>query len=259
MSNTELVPERSEELRQLNQKLATLTTRATDLQVRDQTGCIEAKTLKLDLAAYVKAVRYQTGPEIEIKKEELRNLQSQEKMLLSPAETALDVVNRRLKDWENEERRKAEEEQRRINEENRIKAQQQADAERKEREKQAEIDRKAREKEIEQQRKSGEIKAREAERLKKEAAEAAQRERDRAAADAQKVVENAQQVTVKPNIPAVAGTVSRVNWKFRMVNPKAIPAKYLVPDDVAIGQMVRKTQDKEKAQAECPGIEVYQD
>ena len=129
--------------------------------------------------------------------------------------------------WENEERRKAQIEQDRINEENRIKAQQQAEAERKEREKQVEIDRKAREKEIEQQRKAGEIKARGAEKLKKEAAEAAQREKDRAAADAKVVAQNVPQVEVRPNIPAVAGTVSRVNWKFRIVNPQAIPRKYL--------------------------------
>jgi len=36
-----------------------------------------------------------------------------------------------------------------------------------------------------------------------------------------------------------------------------IPRKYLTRNDAGIGAMVRAKKDKEKAEAECPGIEVF--
>ena len=66
-------------------------------------------------------------------------------------------------------------------------------------------------------------------------------------------------VQVKPNIPTVAGTVSRQNWKFRIVDANKIPHLFLMPDEVRIGRMVRDIKDKQKAEVECPGIEVWAD
>jgi hypothetical protein len=241
----------------LQKKLEELKGRAESLVVRGPDDVILAKNLKLDIGAYVKAVKFQTGPDIETKKEELRALQSQEKMLLAPAEQILEIEEGKRKAWENEERRKAEEEQRRINEENRIAAEKKAAEERAEREKIAKAEREAREKEIAKQRAAGEIKAREEAKLRKEAAEAEERERQRAAEDAKKAAESAPQVTVKPNIPTVQGVASRQNWKFRFVDPNRVPRPYMMPDEVKIGQMVRATKDKKAAEAMCPGIEVW--
>jgi hypothetical protein len=266
-------------LEALQQKLGALKGRAESLIVKDQETCIVAKQLKLDIQAYQKAVKFQTGPDIEIKKEELRALQSQEKMLLAPAETILEISERKRRDWENEERRLAEEETRRENEERTIRAEAKAKAEREERERiaaeqrrNAELiaaqERREREKAADAARKAGEIGKREAERQKREAeekaaearkaaAEAEARERERAAQDAKLAVDNVPKVIVKPNIPAVAGTVSRRNWKFKVVDAAKLRREYLMPDEVKIGEDVRRIKDKDKAEAECPGIEVW--
>ena len=90
MSTTELIHV-SAALDALQKKLQGLKDRADSLHVTDQQTCIVAKNLKLDIQAFVKAVKYQTGPDIEIKKGELRQLQEQEKMLLAPAEAMLET------------------------------------------------------------------------------------------------------------------------------------------------------------------------
>lgn len=61
---------------------------------------------------------------------------------------------------------------------------------------------------------------------------------------------------VKPAIPSLPGVRSFRQWKFKIVNEARIPRKYLIPDEAAIGKMVREFQDKEQAERECPGIEV---
>jgi hypothetical protein len=241
----------------LQKKLQVLKDRADALVVKDQEGCILAKNVKLDIQAYMKAVKFETGPDIEVAKERLRALQAQEKMLLSPAELMLETADNKRKSWEEEERRKAAEEQRRINEENRIAAEKKAREEQAEREKQAKIEREAREKEIAKQRAAGEIKAKEEARLRKEAHEAEERERQRAAEDAKKTAESAPQVTVKPNIPAVQGVASRQNWKFKIMDETKVPRIWCMPNEVAIGRFVRDAKSKEKAEAAIPGIEVW--
>jgi hypothetical protein len=241
----------------LQRKLQGLKDRADSLVVSDQAGCIAAKNLKLDIQAYMKAVKFETGPEIEIKKGELRQLQEQEKMLLAPAEAMLETSESKRKTWENEERRKAEEEQRRINEENQRQQRIKADEERRLAEHIATENRKSRVNEIRGQLKRGEIGKREAERLLKAAGADEEAAKAGAAAQAEETAAAAPVVQVKPNIPAVQGTVSRQNWKFRITNAQLIPLAFRMPDEVAIGRMVRDTKDKKKAEAQCAGIEVW--
>lgn len=241
----------------LQKKLQGLKDRADSLVVSDQNGCIVAKNLKLDIQAFVKAVKFQTGPDIEIKKGELRQLQEQEKMLLAPAEAMLETSERKRKEWENEERWKAEVEQKRINEENQRQQRIKADEEKREAEKLAVETRKKRVAEINQHLAIGKIGKREAARLLKLAGADEEAAKQNAAAQAEETAKAAPVVQVKPNIPTVAGTVSRQNWKFRFVDPNRIPRVYMMPDEVKIGQMVRATKDKKSAEGICPGIEVY--
>lgn len=258
MSTTEVVHV-SAALDALQKKLQGLKDRADSLVVSDQNGCIVAKNLKLDIQAFVKAVKFQTGPDIEIKKGELRQLQEQEKMLLAPAEAMLETSERKRRDWENEERRKAEEEQRRINEENQRQQRIKADEEKREAEKLAVETRKKRVAEINQHLAIGKIGKREAARLLKLAGADEEAAKQNAAAQAEETAKAAPVVQVKPNIPTVAGTVSRQNWKFRIVDANKIPHLFLMPDEVRIGRMVRDIKDKQKAEVECPGIEVWAD
>lgn len=55
--------------------------------------------------------------------------------------------------------------------------------------------------------------------------------------------------------PKVAGVSSRQVWKFEIVDPELLPRKFLVPDEKAIGDVVRSLGDK----ADIPGVRVYAD
>jgi uncharacterized protein YhaN len=239
--------------------LAHLRADAESLVVKDQAGYLQACEIALAARRYIKDVGFKLDPGIESAREHLNTLRNQKAQYVDPAEQIAKLAAGKGAAWKEEERRKALAEQNRINEERRIEAAKKAEEERKERERQAEIDRKAREKEIEAARKAGEIKAREAARLKKEAEEAAARERARAAEDERLAKQDAlmDTVTVKPAVPTVAGIRARVQWKFRITNPSKLPRQYLMADEVAIGQEVRRLKDKAKAEAAIPGIEVY--
>lgn len=58
---------------------------------------------------------------------------------------------------------------------------------------------------------------------------------------------------VPSSTPKVAGISMRKVWKFRIVNPVAIPRQYLIPDEKAIGSVVRSLGER----AKIPGIEIY--
>jgi uncharacterized protein YhaN len=253
MASTEIVKA------DLDVGLARLRTDAESLTVKDQNGYMQACDIALAARKYIKDVGFKLDPGIDSARDHLNTLRNQKAQYVTPAEEIAKLAAGKGAAWKEEERRKALAEQNRINEERRITAQKAAEEERKERERQAEIERKAREKEIEAARKAGEIKAREAARLKKEAEEAAQRERERAAEAERQAKADAitETVIVKPSVPTVAGIRARVNWKFRIVDANKIPHLFLMPNEVAIGQEVRRLKDKKKAEDTIPGIEVW--
>jgi len=51
----------------------------------------------------------------------------------------------------------------------------------------------------------------------------------------------------------IAGFAKRVNWRFRITDPKKVPREYLRPDEVAIGAVVRAL----KGATKIDGVEVY--
>lgn len=53
--------------------------------------------------------------------------------------------------------------------------------------------------------------------------------------------------------PKVAGVSSRQVWKFEIVDAEQLPRKYTIPDEKAIGAVVRALGDK----ADIPGVRVY--
>jgi tetrahydromethanopterin S-methyltransferase subunit H len=60
-------------------------------------------------------------------------------------------------------------------------------------------------------------------------------------------------VIIPKAVPKVEGIVYREVWKFRIINPDLIPREYMVPDEKAIGGIVRAL----KGQTRIPGIEAY--
>ena len=217
--------------------LTELRQKAESIVVSDSGSCLAAKTAQRDVRAYMKDVHLKLDPFVESAQRNYQAARDELNKWIEPAETIDGALARKVKDYETQERMRAEAEERRINEERRKKAADDAEAERK-----------RREKEIEAQRKAGEVGKREAERMKKEAEAEAK-------AQAAAVVD----VKVQANIPSVQGVPSRVNWKFRIVDANKIPKAYLIPDEQKIGQTVRLLKDKARTEAVIPGIEVYTD
>lgn len=60
-------------------------------------------------------------------------------------------------------------------------------------------------------------------------------------------------VSIPSSVPKVQGLAKRVNWRWRVKNADLIPRQYLMPDEVAIGGVVRSLKDK----TQILGIEVY--
>jgi len=198
-------------------------------------------------------------PYVDIAKRAWEDAKAQMDRQVNPFSQLKEMVSRPMEAYAAEERRKAQQEQDRINEERRREQARIAEAERKAAEERAAAERKQREKEIEAARKSGELKKKEAEALAKQAREQEERDREAAKLEAAKTAASAAPVTVKASIPTVAGIKRRVNYKFRIVDANKIPRVFLMPDEVRIGAMVRANKDKTRSEAECPGIECYEE
>lgn len=244
-------------LQPIESKLALLKQQAEELAVIDAATYTNACQLALAGRAEIKTIGRVLDPGIDSAKDHLNSLRNAKAAFVAKWEAMIGIAEKKAETWKAEERRKAEAEQRRINEERRLEAQRKAEEERKERERIAEQERKQREREAEAARKAGEIGKREAERLKKEAAEAAAREKARAAEDARIAATQVQEVKVETAVPKVAGIKQRVNWKFKVVNQALVPRAFLMPDEVSIGQEVRRIKDKAKAESMIPGILVW--
>jgi hypothetical protein len=255
MSETQTaIASQQEKLARLNQKVGELIALGEKIEVKDAQTCLEAKQFSIQVKSYQKAVDLYTDGDIQSVKEKLSTLQAAKKMLLAPVVAIAEAVETRRKRWEEDERRKAEAEQRRLQEEARIAQEKKAREEREEQERVAAEERKRKLKEIEAAQKAGDLKKREADRLAKEAREEEERKRKEAEEDSRRIAAEVPQVEVKAAIPTLQGTQSRRNWKFRIVDANKIPRQFLMPDEVEIGRFVR---DEKRAGEIIPGIESY--
>ena len=62
-------------------------------------------------------------------------------------------------------------------------------------------------------------------------------------------------VIVESNVPKVAGTASRANWKFEITNAKEVPPEYWMLDLQKIGATVRAT----KGTLPITGVRIYEE
>ena len=241
----------------IEQEITALQTSANAIVVRDQQSYIGACVFVVACRNKIKGVGFELDPGIAKAKESYDHLRNQKAKWVERYAGPIETVAKKAEAWKAEERRLAQVEQDRINEQAHLTAAAKAAEEKRIADAKAEEDRKARQKEIDKQRASGELKAREAAKLKKEADERAEAERKLNAEQHAKTAAEVQPVTVAPAVPKVAGIKGRVNWKFEIVTPALIPVTFRVPDEVAIGQMVRATKDKASAEKQCPGIRVW--
>jgi hypothetical protein len=265
MSETQTaIVSKQETLARLNEKVGELIATGEKITVTDAASCLWAKQFSVSVKSYQKAVDLYADGDIQDAKERLSTLQAAKKMLLAPVVAIFEAVETKRKRWEEDERRKAEAEQRRLQEEARATQEKKAREEREERERIAAEARKRLEKELAEARKAGEINKRELEKAQKEAREAEARERAAAEVEAKRTAAAVPQVEVKASIPTLQGTRSARVWKFRVKDANKVPRLYLMVDEVAIGKDVRKIENGESAEAHklrvealIPGIEVY--
>lgn len=248
-------------------KVGLLRAEAEAIAVINQDDYTKALTFVKSLRAYKKDVGFKLDPGIHSAKEHYDFLREEKAKHIRPIQEIDEAVSARAGAWREQERRAAAAEEERVNAERRRVAAEQAEAQRRADEAQAKLLLKQRQKEIEQARKSGELKQREANRLAKEAAEQAERDKQ-AAREAEEAARQVKEVKVKPSIPKLAGTMGRTNWQWRWKqdgendlldsfreNMSLRP--FVQANEQRIGAMVRSAKDKKKAEAECPGIEVW--
>lgn len=241
---------------EISNRIAVWRSQAEELVVTNSEDYAATLGFLKELRTYKKAVGFEKDPGIDSAKQHLDFLREDKAKHIRPLDAIDKVAAQKAADWKENERLAAAAEERRVNEQRRRDAAENAAADRRAAEAAAEAERKRRQKVIDDARKSGEVGKREANKLAKEVAERAERDK-KAAREAEEAAANVKDVKVKADIPTVAGTMGRTNWKFRVVNPDLVPRAYLHPNEVAIGGMVRNTKDKRKAEAKCPGIEVW--
>lgn len=61
------------------------------------------------------------------------------------------------------------------------------------------------------------------------------------------------EVVAESHAPKVAGTVTRTNWHFEIMDEGSVPREYCIPDVKAIGALVRARKGK----IDIPGVRIY--
>lgn len=182
---------------------------------------------------------------------------AKEQEALAPFAEAEDFIKSELLHYQQVERRKAEEEQRRLQAKADAEAAKRREHEEREAAKQRAIEEAAR------------IKAQEARRLAEEAdaaerrkllaqADAAERKAQAAAAKVEERVEAAQAIAapvvhVPTAAPKISGLATRQAWTYEIVDESLIPRDYLIPNERTIGAIARAMKEK----ASIPGIRFY--
>jgi len=233
------------------------------LVVRDANEYAAVAQRLIRIRALKKQIGYLLDPGIQSATAHLNELREGKARYVRQIDELDATASRPAEDWKRREREAEQSEERRINEQRRVEAARVAEEERKAAIAEADRQRKIRLKEIE----AADLKRGEANKLRKQAEEEAERKKQQAVTDAEAAKANVQDVTVKPNVPTVAGVRAHVNWKFKMKDENKLMdafreqrmelRPFVEANLVEIGRMVRETKDKTKAEARCPGIEVW--
>lgn len=243
---------------ELTSQFDVLKAKVGSIVVADKITYTDMLTAKTNLQKYVKAVGYELDPGIAKAKDLLDHLKAQKAKFVDPAEELIEKAVTDCKAYIVEEERKTAEQTKRENERLERERAFKAEQEKIELEKQAAEKRRATVAEIREKLRRKEITKREAEKLLRMAG--ANEEADKAAiAAAAEEKKNAPlpQVEVKADIPKVAGAPRGRNYKFEIVDAAKVPREWCKPDEVRIGEEVRRLKDSDAANAAIPGIHAF--
>ena len=276
VSNAEIVVPKSEALKQLQERLGKLVNQAQSIVVKDQVSYALAAGVRTSFKSYLEAVKFQTGPEIAQTKERLERLKQEEAIFLNPGKDGLAQLETKMTEFREEEKRQAKAEQDRKNAELAREARERAVREREEAEKRVAENKAKAIAEINRLVKSGAMGKREAAKRLKAVGAAAEADLQDAAAAEEEAKNAPPTVTVKPNVPAVAGAPKNQTFYYAELQDKnliiaayllavkqqnferaAFLEKFLTIDEGELGRFARKTQDNEKAAEAVPGVRFW--
>jgi hypothetical protein len=244
--------------KQIESNLTLFRDRANAIKVVDASSYQLAAELEVEGKAYIKRVGFELDPGIALAADTLNHLRAQKAKFVDPVKSIIEQKKLEGDAWKRKEREAAEAEARRKREELEREQRAKAEAERKQAELQAMAIRKAQEKEIEEARRAGDFGKREAARLAKEAAEQERKAKEDAArTEAEAKAAPVPEVYVKPSIPTVQGKRNQVNYKFEVTDRNKVQVRFLMPDEVAIGQKVRADKDPERSMREIGGVRCW--
>lgn len=256
----------------LQSTIDTMKREAGALVVRDANDYAAVAQFLIRIRAVKKQIGYLLDPGIQSATAHLNELREGRARYTRQIDELDATASKPAEDWKRREREAAQAEERRINEERRVAAAAQAEADRKAAEAQAETDRKKREAEIKAAQKSGDMGKREGERLKKEAEERERKAKEQAARDAEAAKANVQEVKVTPSTPKVAGIRGRVNYYAEVVDAnKLINAfvdaaakhdglrasylrRFIMVNAQELGAEARDVKNSDKLNATIPGV-----
>lgn len=258
--------------------LTALKTQADSIVVNDAATCLQAKTAQRNVRDYLKDVHAKLDPFVNLAKRTYDETRDERARWLTPGEAIDDALAAKVKAYERQEREAAQREQDRINTENARIKREKDEADRKAALEKAAADRKVRVAEINAQLRRKEITKREAAKLLKLAGADAEAAAQQAEADAE-AAKNAPPpaVTVKPNIPAVAGVPSTVHYKAEVTDANLLIntflqcartlsmerlnylRQFITVDEQAIGAEARKVKNSREMEARIPGVRFYED
>ena len=245
------------ETQQFETSLALFKKQAQAIEVTDKESCLVAKTMQRDVRDYMKDIHAKLDPFVNSAKRNLQVARDELSKWIDPAEAVDSTLGTKVKTYEQNERLAAQREQDRINEENRRKAKEEADAKAKKAKEDADFDRAVKVAEIKKKLKNKEIGKREAAKLLREAGDYAEAMKEEAEARAEEEKNKpVAEVQVKPNIPTVSGVpTSRRPWRWAATDLRKIPDDFWILDDLKINAIVRNDKDK----TNIPGIRVFQE
>jgi len=249
---------------------------AKTIVVNDAATCLAAKTAQRDIRTYMKDVHSKLDPFVVKAKASYDGARDERDKWIKPAEVVDDALGAKVKEYEREEKRRADEETARVNRERVEAAAKQAAQERADRERQAAEEKKKKIAEINAMLKRGDINRRGHAKLLKEAGAYAEAQAAEAAIEAEAKVQAVKDnpVSVKPKTVAVAGVPSRTNYKAEVTNadlllnywknnkdPERVAylRRFITVDEQKLGQEARDVKDSKKLSGLIPGVRFYED
>ncbi len=265
-------------------KLAPLKTRAEALITKGALNwtaddCQAAKLLELDVRSVKKAAGLHLDPYWEVVKRTSEALSQVYKNHEDPADAIDTQLKGMVKIFEAEEKRRAEIETKRQNDERLAAASKKAKEEREERERKAKEEKDKKIKEINAAKKRGDIGVREAAKMLREAGAYAEAQAEQAAADAEAQVQAVKDnpLTVKADIRPVAGVPSTTNYKAEVTQPHVLInafvdachnhnteravylRQFIMVNEKALGVEARAVKNSKMLTQKIPGVHFYED